>query len=169
MKKGIFFAIVALAALAGLFYGTPYFAMNQIRAATMTQDTEALATHIDRSRLRDSLGSQLRTLFSQPEVPAGMNPAIVDPLLDTMLMPDGIVALMKLNARYETPAGKLSDISGRQRNTLPAYTLHYIAWDRVVVQRAHSRSRIGELTLSREGLWHWKLTSVALPKNLADA
>ena len=169
MKKGIFFAIVALAALAGLFYGTPYFAMNQIRAATMTQDTEALATHIDRSRLRDSLGSQLRTLFSQAEVPAGINPAIVDPLLDTMLMPDGIVALMKLNARYETPAGKLSDISGRQRNTLPAYTLHYIAWDRVVVQRAHSRSRIGELTLSREGLWHWKLTSVALPKNLADA
>jgi hypothetical protein len=39
-----------------------------------------------------------------------------------------------------------------------------------VVQRAHSKSHIGELTLTRDGLWHWKLVSVALPKNLlADA
>lgn len=169
MKKGIFFAIVALAVLAGLLYGTPYFAVNQIRAATMTQDADALAAHVDRSRLRDNLGRQLRALFSAPEVPADIHPAIVDPLLDTMLMPEGLVALMKLNAHYETPAGKLSDISGRQRNTLPAYTLHYISWNSVVVQLAHSRSHIGELTLSRDGLWRWKLTSVALPKNLADA
>lgn len=169
MKKSIFFAIVALAALAGLFYGTPYFAVNQIRAATLTQDTAALAAHVDRSRLHDNLGRQLRALFSQPEVPADIHPDIVDPLLDTMLMPEGIIALMKLNAHYETPAGKLSDISGRQRNTLPAYSLHYTSWDSVVVQRAHSKSRIGELTLNRVGLWHWKLTSVALPKNLADA
>ena len=160
---------MALAVLAGLFYGTPYFAMNQLRAASMTQDADALAAHVDSKRLRANLGRQLRALFAAPEVASDINPDIVDPLLDTMLMPDGIIALMQLNAHYETPAGKLSDISGRQRNTLPAYSLHYTSWDSVVVQRAHSKSRIGELTLTREGLWRWKLISVALPKNLADA
>lgn len=169
MKRGIFFSIVALAALAGLFYGTPYFAMNQIRAATMTQDTDALAAHVDSSRLRANLGRQLRALFAAPEVASDISPDIVDPLLDTMLMPEGIVALLKLNAHYETATGQRSDISGLRRNTAPAYSLSYVSWNSVVVQRAHSKSRIGELTLSRDGLWHWKLTSVALPKNLADA
>lgn len=169
MKKVLFFGIVALAIMAGLFYGTPYFAMNQLRAASLTQDADALAAHVDRSRLRANLGRQLRALFAAPEVARDINPDIVDPLLDTMLMPEGIVALLKLNAHYETAAGRRSDISGLRRNTAPAYSLNYISWNSVVVQRAHSKSSVGELTLSRDGLWRWKLTSVALPKNLADA
>ena len=169
MKKALFFGIVALAALAGLLYGTPYFAMNQLRAAGMTQDGNALAAHVDSERLRANLGRQLRALFAAPEVAGDISLDIVDPLLDTMLMPEGIVALLKLNAHYETAAGQRSDISGLRRTTAPAYTLNYVSWNSVVVQRAHSKSRVGELTLSREGLWHWKLTSVALPKNLADA
>ena len=56
MKKALFFGIVALAALAGLLYGTPYFAMNQLRAAGMTQDSDALAAHVDSERLRANLG-----------------------------------------------------------------------------------------------------------------
>lgn len=170
MKRILLFAVLALAALAGIFYGSPYFTMNKIRTATMEQDSDALAAHIDLPQLRDSLGQQLRTLFSAPEVAADISPSIVDPLLDTMLMPEGIVALIKLNARYETPVAKVSDISGRQRNSKPDYTLRYTSWNSVVVQRAHSKSHIGELTLIRDGLWHWKLTSVALPRNLlADA
>ncbi|MDN2709590.1 MULTISPECIES: DUF2939 domain-containing protein [unclassified Janthinobacterium] len=163
-------ALVALVALAGVFYGSPYFTMNQIREATMDEDTQALAAHIDLDQLRGSLGSQLHTLFSAPEVADDIDPDVIDPLLDTMLMPEGIVALMKLNDRYEHPIAKVSDISGRKRKNKPEYKLHYTSWDSVVVQRSHSKSHIGELTLARDGLWRWKLVSVALPKNLlADA
>ncbi|MGK5080456.1 DUF2939 domain-containing protein [Janthinobacterium sp. HLX7-2] len=163
-------ALVALAALAGIFYGSPYFTMNRIRTATLEQDTHALATHVDVPQLRGSLGQQLHALFSAPEVGDGISPDVIDPLLDTMLMPEGIIALMKLNDRYENPVTKVSDISGRKRNAKPDYTLRYTSWNSVVVQRAHSKSHIGELTLTRDGVWGWKLTSVALPKNLlADA
>ena len=170
MKRMMLLAVVALVALAGVFYGSPYFTMNKIRTATMEQDTDALAAHIDVARLRGSLGQQLHTLFSAPEVAEDIRPDVIAPLLDTMLMPEGIVALMKLNDRYEKPIAKVSDISGRQRNSKPDYTLRYTSWDSVVVQRAHSKSHIGELTLTRDGVWGWKLTSVALPRNLlADA
>ena len=170
MKRMMLLAVVALVALAGVFYGSPYFTMNKIRTATMEQDTDALAAHIDVARLRGSLGQQLHTLFSAPEVAEDISPDVIAPLLDTMLMPEGIVALMKLNDRYEKPIAKVSDISGRQRNSKPDYTLRYTSWDSVVVQRAHSKSHIGELTLTRDGVWGWKLTSVALPRNLlADA
>ena len=170
MKKMLLLAVVALLASAGMFYGSPYLTMNQIRAATVEQDSDALAAHIDATRLRGSLGQQLHALFSAPEVADDIKPDVIDPLLDTMLMPEGIVALMKLNDRYENPVAKVSDISGRKRNTQPACTLRYTSWDSVVIQRAHSKSHIGELTLTRDGVWGWKLTSVALPKNLlADA
>ncbi|MGK5061353.1 DUF2939 domain-containing protein [Janthinobacterium sp. LB3P112] len=163
-------AVVALVALAGVFYGSPYFTMNNIHAATMDEDSQALAAHIDLPQLRGSLGQQLHALFSAPEVADDISPDVIAPLLDTMLMPEGIVALMKLNDRYEKPIAKVSDISGRERTTKPDYKLRYTSWDSVVVQRAHSKSHIGELTLTRDGLWHWKLVSVALPKNLlADA
>lgn len=170
MKRMMLLALAVLVALAGVFYGSPYFTMSKIRAATMEEDTQALAEQIDLSQLRGSLGQQLPALFSAPEVADDIRPDVIDPLLDTMLMPEGIVALMKLNDRYEKPLAKVSDISGRQRNTKPDYKLRYTSWNSVVVQRAHSKSHIGELTLTRDGLWGWKLTSVALPKNLlADA
>ncbi len=170
MKRMLLLALVALVALAGAFYGSPYFTMNKIRAATMDEDTQALAAQIDLAQLRGSLGQQLHALFSAPEVADDISPDVIAPLLDTMLMPEGIVALMKLNDRYEKPIAKVSDISGRKRNAKPDYKLRYTSWDKVVVQRAHSKSHIGELTLTRDGLWRWKLVSVALPKNLlADA
>lgn len=170
MKRMMLLAVVALVTLAGAFYGSPYFTMNKIRTATMDEDTQALAAQIDLAQLRGSLGEQLHALFSAPEVADDISPDVIDPLLDTMLMPEGIVALMKLNDRYENPIAKVSDISGRKRNTKPDYKLRYTSWDSVVVQRAHSKSHIGELTLARDGLWRWKLVSVALPKNLlADA
>ena len=170
MKRMMLLAVAVLVALAGVFYGSPYVTMNKIRAATMEEDTQALTEQIDLPQLRGSLGQQLHALFSAPEVADDINPDVIDPLLDTMLMPEGIVALMKLNDRYEKPLAKVRDISGRQRNTKPDYKLRYTSWNSVVVQRAHSKSHIGELTLTRDGLWSWKLTSVALPKNLlADA
>lgn len=170
MKRVLFFGALALAIPAGLLFGSPYLAMNQIRAATMDEDTAALAEHVDRALLRASLDQQLHALFAAPEVAGDISPAVVAPLLDTMLMPEGMIALIKLNDRYESPLSKVSDISGRKRSAKPDYTLHYTSWNSVVIQRAHSKSHIGELTLTRDGLWGWKLTSVTLPKNLlADA
>lgn len=166
MKRGVLFAMMALLVLAGLMYGSPYFAMKQIREASKAQDSAALAQHIDRILLRSSLEQQLQALFAAPEVAAGISPTVIAPLLDTMLMPEGILSLLQLNTRYENPVAKVSDVSGRQRNGQADYSLRYISWDSVVVQRAHSKSHIGELTLTRDGLWRWKLSSVALPKNL---
>lgn len=170
MKRVLFFGALVMAISAGLLYGSPYLAMNQIHAAAMEEDTEALAAHVDRARLRASLNWQLQQLFAAPDVAADISPAVAAPLVDTMLMPEGMIALMKLNDRYEKPLSRVSDVSGRQRINKPDYALHYTSWNSVVVQRAHSKSHIGELTLHRDGLWGWKLTSVALPKNLlADA
>jgi hypothetical protein len=166
MKRGIFFAVAAVLALAGLLYASPYLAMQQIRAAIKAQDSAELSTHIDLTLLRGSLDQQLQALFAAPEVAADISPTVIAPLLDTMLMPEGLISLVQLNTHYESPLSKVSDVSGRRRNGQADYTLHYTAWDEVVVQRAHSKSRIGELTLTRDGLWRWKLSSVALPKNL---
>jgi len=166
MKRGIFFVAIAVLVLAGLFYASPYLAMQQIRAAIKAQDSAELSTHVDLPLLRGSLDQQLHALFAAPEVAADISPTVIAPLLDTMLMPEGLISLVQLNTRYESPVSKVSDVSGRQRNGQPDYALHYTSWDSVVVQRAHSKSRIGELTLTRDGLWRWKLTSVALPKNL---
>jgi len=63
MKRMMLLAVVALAALASVFYGSPYFTMNKIRAATMDEDTQALAAQIDLAQLRGSLGQQLHALF----------------------------------------------------------------------------------------------------------
>lgn len=166
MKRVLFFGALALALSAGLLYGSPYLAIRQLHAATVEEDSAALATHVDRGQLRASLQQQLQRLFSAPDVAADISPAVVAPLVDTMLMPEGMIALMKLNERYEKPLSKVSDISGRKRTDKPDYALHYTSWNSVVAQRTHSKSHIGELTLTRDGLWGWKLTSVALPRNL---
>jgi len=166
MKRVLFSGVLTLAFLAGLLYCSPYLAMHHICSATLEEDTATLAAHVDQRQLRASLNLQLQSLFSAPGVASDVKPDVIEPLVDTMLLPEGMIALVKLNDRYEKPLSKVSDISGRQRNTRPDYVLHYMSWNSVVAQRAHSKSHIGELTLTRDGLWGWKLTSVALPRSL---
>ncbi len=87
--------------------------------------------------------------------------ALVGPMIDTLVSPAGLIALMQRSPTApDTAAG--SSVASEK----PNYKLSFKGWSKVILQRADSDGSEGTLTLRRFGLWNWKLTSIEMP---ADA
>ncbi|MGY8527010.1 DUF2939 domain-containing protein [Paracidovorax citrulli] len=183
-KKVLTCAIVAIAFVGASSYASPYWTIYQMRSAIEKRDSDKFSSYVDFPALRESLKAQLLlSLQDKMEGPdmkenpfAGLGHmiglAMVNTLVDTMVSPAGVMALMA----GEKPATESSPKPGQ--SPAPAadgareeaakdaleYDVSYEGWDMV---RATATKENGESIAAdyrREGLWSWKWVGIQLPE-----
>lgn len=174
MRKGWIIAIGAALAAFLLAYGaSPYVAVRGFVAAAKQGDAEKLRGSVDFPAVRADLKPQLAAAVTtrmerDPEMRgnpfAGLGamlmPSILDRMIDSVVTPDGIAALVR--------AGKVGHAdTGSAASRRVDYVLHYITRDRfgVTVRRQGAVGDHVNLVFERRGLFTWKLVRIALPQS----
>ncbi len=175
MKKWIIVGLAALIAIAGIYFGSPYYAAYSLRSAALQADKDALDHKVDFPAVREGLKSQLSAALvakmqndpemqDNPFVGLGilMMPAIVDRLVDVYVTADGISALMQ--GRSPEDKKKL------QQNPYIESRSEYVGLDRFRVQiRNKTRNEDGPSFLfERQGFASWKMIKLELPADWID-
>ena len=174
MRKGWIIAIGAALALVALAYGaSPYVAVRGFVAAAKKGDAEKLGAAVDFPAVRADLKPQLTAAVTtrmerDPEMRgnplAGLGvmlmPTILDRMIDSVVTPDGIAALVR--------AGKVGHAGANA--TAPQrvdYDYGYVTLDRfgVTLRRKDAAGDPVRLVFQRRGLFSWKLIRIALPQS----
>jgi hypothetical protein len=174
MRKGWIIAIGAALALFALAYGaSPYVAVRGFVAAAKQGDAEKLRDSIDfpavRADLKPQLTAAVTTRMERDPAMRGnplaglgaiLMPSILDRMIDSVVTPDGIAALVR--------AGKVGHAeTGSAPPHRVDYGFHYVALNRfdVTLRRQGAAGDPVDLVFERRGLFAWKLVRIALPQS----
>lgn len=174
MRKGWIIAIGAAFVLFALVYGaSPYVAVRGFLAAAKQGDAEKLRGSVDfpavRADLKPQLSAAVATRMEHDPAMRGnplaglgkiLMPSILDRMIDSVVTPEGIAALVRAGKVGHTDA----DSPGPQRVD---YVFHYIARDHfgVTLRRRSAAGDPVTLTFERRGLFTWRLVRIALPQS----
>jgi hypothetical protein len=176
-RKWIAGIAAALALLVIAYAGSPYLAARNLREAAISADVDKLDTAVDFPAVRDSLKSQVSAAMTKrvnddpgmkdnPFAGLGMMlmPTIVDRMVDTLVTPDGISALI----RQGRPGADAA--AGRTPNPDITYRYSYVGIDRFRVRMVNRKrdEPMPSLIFERRGLFSWKLIRLELPDTLFD-
>lgn len=173
MKKIPILVISLFIIVVGYLYVSPYLALNSIKNAAQSRDAETLSNYIDFPSLKESLRDQVKAKFAKEMMEGESNngfealgavfaTAMVDQLIDGLITPDGIAALM-LQKEKEEPSSKEMDRTQEQSEII--YNTSYTSFNsfRVDIGNADEDNVI-KVVLHRDGL-NWKITQLDLPLN----
>ena len=155
--------ILILLLAGGWYFGTPYWTLHQMREAVKHRDSAALAAYIDMPALRKNLSGQMRAkLDAEAHKEEGfgalgaiLGHAMLDPLLDRMISPDSLQAMLS----------GVSLTGGKAKSTALQSKHNEISHDGLTTFRVHNPKRAtgdGDLVFQWEGLG-WKLVAIDLP------
>lgn len=174
MRKGWIIAIGAAVALFVLAYGaSPYLAVRGFVAAAKQGDAEKLRDSVDfpavRADLKPQLAAAVTTRMERDPAMRGnplaglgamLMPSILDRMIDSVVTPEGIAALVR--------AGKVGHVeTGSAPPRRVDYGFHYAALNRfdVTLRRQGATDDPVNLVFERRGLFAWKLIRIALPQS----
>ena len=165
-------ALLVLVVLAVLLLRGPQATLDAIGEAAAKRDNAQIARHVDLPALKHSLGRlMLQQMGAALPDDKGNNRqmmgqfviagALVGPLVETLVTPDGIGALLRGQIAARAAGGAVN-------GPMPAYRL---SWDGLSSVRAAMLSSDGEpgallLVLRRDGI-RWKLAGVEMRENLS--
>lgn len=180
LRKITIAAAVAAIAIAATAYASPYYALHQIKAALAERNAEALAEHVDFPALRASVKAQLETSMARSiEATAGSgNPlaalgqsiasAMLGKMVDTMVSPAGVVALVNKSAvSPQAGADASADAPADGARKKADYSASYAGVNTFVVRARDGNAQEGALVLQRHGVWGWKLSSIEIASAMA--
>lgn len=176
MSKKLVGAIVAILVLvAGIYIGSPYWAVHSLKTAAIEANTDKLDAAVDFPSVRESLKSQfsaalMTKMTTDPEMKgnpfAGLGamlvPAMVNRMVDAFVTPEGMAAMIRGQKPGE--AKKVSE------NPNIASTTEYVGLDRFRVRlRNVANNQEGpSLLMERRGFATWKLIKVEMPASMFD-
>jgi hypothetical protein len=173
------FMFLALLFAGVWLYFTPYLALRKIQAAAERGDAETLNEMVDFPAFRESVKQGVRTAVSREishSDEGSGNPfaalggmiagALVGPMVDTFVTPEGIAALTN-GIRPDSDGARGGNGGGEERTIDPdvEITREYEGVDRFVIHFVDEKSgkeRVA-LVMNREGLADWKLSGVRFP------
>ena len=169
MKKGLF--TLALFALAGWLYFTPYMALDRLQQAAEAGDAEALNAMVDFPALRTSIKSEVQGAVSRgiqrdggafAALGAAVTGVIVEPVVNAAVTPQGIGLLMQ--GRRPTDEDEASGDEGNWRERVKIGR-RWEATDRFVVEYRDGESGDEQISLVRHraGL-RGRLSCVRFPR-----
>lgn len=180
MKKTTIAAAAAIIAIAATVYASPYYALHQIKTALAERNADALAAHVDFPALRASVKTQLEASMARSiEATAGSgNPlaalgqsiasAMLGKMVDTMVSPAGVVALVNKSAVSPQAEGNANpDAPADGARKKADYTAGYAGMNTFVVRAKDGNAQEGALVLLRHGVWGWKLSSIEIASAMA--
>jgi len=176
MKKTVGTIVLICALIFAAYVASPLLAVHGFIGAARSGDPDKLEANVDFPAVRDSLKSQLGAALmvrmqSDPDMKdnpfAGlgmmMAPTIVDRMIDTMVTPDGIAAMVRQGKLHEdagaakTPAGPVD------------YDYGYLGLDRFrVTLNGKDATNPLKLIFERRGLFSWKLVKIDIPDSVFD-
>ncbi|MGO4326702.1 DUF2939 domain-containing protein [Cupriavidus sp. 2TAF22] len=191
MNRSLKAAIVAAIAVAATSYASPYWTLYQMRTAIETRDADKFSRYVDYPALRESLKGQLTASLQQKlgnapvlrDTPlAGIGQAIglavINTMIDTMVSPAGVMALMAGEKPAAAPPRAAPSASapapqpgetGKQEKPDAAkdalrYALSYRGLNAVEASATKDNGERIVIGLTRTGPWTWKWSSIALPE-----
>ncbi|KAB8052671.1 DUF2939 domain-containing protein [Janthinobacterium rivuli] len=180
LKKITIAAAAAAIAVAVTAYASPYYALHQIKTALAERNAEALAAHVDFPALRASVKTQLEASMARSiEATAGSgNPlaalgqsiasAMLGKMVDTMVSPAGVVALVNKSAvSPQADADGSADAPADGARKKADYAAGYAGLNTFVVRARDGNAQEGALVLLRHGVWDWKLSSIEIASAMA--
>ncbi len=170
MKKWLIAALAAvLIAGAGWYFASPALAMSGLRDAAMAGDKDELKERIDFPAVKESLKSQVKARMMAEAAKQKDNPmaglgamfamAMIDPLIDGLISPDAIKAMVE--------RGKLGkpDAEAQEPKPEPKWAIERSGLDTF---RAVPESQDGKpspkLVFKRDGL-SWRLVDIEIPED----
>jgi len=183
MKKWIWIAAAALAALLAYVATGPYRTVDAIREAVKAEDPRALAKQVDFPALRSSLKAQLSDRLLReagPEAQASPFSALglalanglVGGMVDAMVTPVGLAAIMEgrrtwrridgFGALPPSPSSAPADADAESREPLHDAVYHYESPSRFTATVRDESGRPVVFVLTRDGL-DWNLSDIRLP------
>jgi hypothetical protein len=174
-RQGWWVAGGAIAAFlgGGLLYASPYLTLYQMYQAVERGDAQTISNSVDFPALRESVKENLQSVVLKQTakqnnpilnlIGAALGSALADPILDRMVTPEGVMALLegrRLQAGADGGDQSLSE-KAAQVDVNPRYE----SFNRFVVSVKPKGEDVPpvDIVLSREGLG-WKITGVRLPK-----
>jgi Protein of unknown function (DUF2939) len=170
--------IILAVACGGGLYASPYLTLYQVYQAAERKDVKKISKHVDFPSLRDSVKSNLQTIIAK-ETSQTQNPllsllgstigeAVLDPVLETVVTPTGVAALLEGQQLQLGQMGKKS--SFEQGAGAPDVKAEYESFDQFAVSVKPKGESVEPVTilLSRNG-FSWKISGVRLPSSLAFA
>lgn len=182
MQKQMKWLVVIVTLAAGFwFYYTPYMAVNNVKKALAARDAVALADYVNfpalRENLKANIGAELARKQGNPlqALGAALVMVAINPILDTMLTPDGLALMMqghrpdllkdgRNKPRPEGESSQAADSGGNETR------MGYEGFDRfiVTVKKKTGQDAPVVFVFQREGLFAWKLAGLRLSADKRD-
>jgi hypothetical protein len=173
MKIAAALAASVLALLAGGYFVSPYLAVVGLVNAVRAGDKDELEERVDFPAVREHLKAEITATFlakfrDDPEMQsnpfAGLGlaliPMMADKAVDALVTPEGLSHLLAqgLEPSDRKPVFGLPKDAG------------YITLDRfrVSAPAGQNKTKKIDLILRRQGLFHWTLTRIELPKDFLE-
>jgi hypothetical protein len=173
-RQGLWVAggVIAAFLSGGLLYASPYLTLYQMYQAVERRDAQAISNSVDFPALRESVKANLQSVVLKETakqnnpilnlIGAALGGALADPVIDNMVTPQGVMALLE-GQRLQAGNGGTQSLSEKaaQVDVNPRYE----SLNRFVVGVKPKGEDVPpvDVVLSREGLG-WKITEVRLPK-----
>jgi hypothetical protein len=177
MNRTIFIAGLAGVLVIGSVVASPYITLYQMKNAMQNGDADAFSTHVDFPTLRENfmgkIMAEMGKKMASPEEMAGnpmagfgqaMAVAFIGPMVDTMISPAGVIAMMKSNMVAPViPNARKVPAVDQPLSKAPSYSVDYQGWGRVLVRNKESSGEVGGFIFRRNGIWDWRLSAIDLP------
>ncbi len=159
--------------LVGSYFASPYLAAVGLVNAVRAGDKDGLEERVDFPAVREHLKAEITATFvaklrDDPEMQsnpfAGLGlaliPMMADKAVDALVTPEGLTHLLAQGQ----DAGDKKPVFGLPKDA------GYITLDRFRVRAPAGKdgTKKIELILRRQGLFHWTLTRIELPKNFLE-
>ncbi len=169
--------------VAGGYYGSPYWAANEMHVAAQAGERDRLAAYVDFPAVRESLKSQLQADSTKSAQTDEMKPnpftglsemlagGMINMVVDSMVTSEGLVNILShgtpthANPNATPPANASTDGKcGIESGKPPRVEHHYESLRVFKVQMYDPKTDKPMLTmvLNREYLFGWKLKSIRL-------
>jgi hypothetical protein len=173
MKKLVAGGVLAAVALAASSYFSPYLTLYQMREAIKNKNADAFAEHVDFPALRESFKGQMLAVIQKDTdklqknrlaaFGAGLATMFVGQMVDAMISPAGVIAMMK-TGEVNPAAAKQAAADPESNKQKLDYRVSYKGWGHTLVQVARPEKEAMGFILRRDGLWSWKLAAVEFPE-----
>ncbi|MBR2270403.1 DUF2939 domain-containing protein [Sphingobium sp.] len=173
MKKGLIVAVILIiAGFGGWYFASPSIAMSGLRDAAVEGDREELKDRVDFPAVRESLKAQVRAHFvtemqkekDNPFAALGMAMAgaIVDPMIDGIVSPSGIKAMVQ-QGRMQTDARDANAAVQTEKKPVE-WSIDRRGFDKFLAKpKTEAGQNEPTLVFERDGLG-WRLVDIEIPE-----
>jgi hypothetical protein len=170
MKRIPVLAAGALLLVAVTSFASPWWTLHSLRTAAARHDGGAVAAQVDFPALRTSVKAQMQASLKRDmgnadggnpfaAVGTGLAMALVNPLVDAVVTPAGVAAMVE---HGKVSIGKAHPAPAAAEPAPPSDKPHYALRYRGMNSFAVIADDGGSFVFRRDGLWSWKLAGIEL-------